>query len=55
MVNSFWTSFGASTIAAIVTTIGIYVIRRFDSWGRGNSIDYFLPSDDTNVILRQTL
>jgi zinc and cadmium transporter len=32
---------GASSLAAIVTTIGIYVIRRFERWGRKNSI-YFI-------------
>jgi len=41
MENTFWTAFGASLIAAGVTTIGIYVIRRFEDWGRKNSI-YFV-------------
>jgi hypothetical protein len=27
MENTFWTAFGASVLAATVTTIGIYVIR----------------------------
>jgi len=27
MVNTFWTALGASSIAAIVTTLGIYVIQ----------------------------
>jgi len=41
MENTFWTAFGASLLAAFVTTIGIYVIRRFQQWGRDNSI-YFV-------------
>jgi zinc transporter ZupT len=41
MVNSFWTALGASTMAAVVTSIGIYVIRRFERWGRENTI-YFV-------------
>jgi zinc transporter ZupT len=41
MENTFWTALGASSLAAIVTTIGIYVIRRFKRWGRKNTI-YFI-------------
>jgi ZIP family zinc transporter/zinc and cadmium transporter len=41
MENTFWTAFGASLLAALVTTIGIYVIRRYEQWGRENSI-YFI-------------
>ncbi|MFZ7111909.1 MAG: ZIP family metal transporter, partial [Desulfatiglandales bacterium] len=41
MGNTFWTAFGASLLAAGVTSIGIYVIRRFERWGRNNSI-YFV-------------
>jgi zinc and cadmium transporter len=41
MENTFWTAFGASFLAAFVTSIGIYVIRRFERWGRDNSI-YFV-------------
>ncbi|MBW1781843.1 MAG: ZIP family metal transporter [Deltaproteobacteria bacterium] len=41
MENTFWTAFGASLVAAAVTSIGIYVIRRFERWGRENSI-YFV-------------
>jgi zinc transporter ZupT len=41
MENTFWTALGASSLAAIVTTIGIYVIRRFEPWGRRNTI-YFI-------------
>jgi hypothetical protein len=41
MENTFWTALGASSLAAAVTTIGIYVIRRFERWGRNNTI-YFI-------------
>jgi len=41
MENTFWTAFSASLLAAFVTSIGIYVIRRFEGWGRENSI-YFV-------------
>jgi ZIP family zinc transporter/zinc and cadmium transporter len=41
MENTFWTAFGASALAAFVTTIGIYVIRRYEKWGRENTI-YFV-------------
>ena len=41
MENTFWTAFGASVLAALVTSIGIYVIRRFERWGREHSI-YFV-------------
>jgi zinc and cadmium transporter len=41
MVNTFWTALGTSSLAAIVTTTGIYVIRRFERWGRENTI-YFI-------------
>jgi len=36
MENTFWTALGASSLAALVTTIGIYVIRHFERWGREN-------------------
>jgi zinc and cadmium transporter len=39
--NTFWTALGASSLAAIVTAIGVYVIRRFERWGRENTI-YFI-------------
>ena len=41
MTNTFWTAMGASSLAALVTTLGIYVIRRFERWGRDNMI-YFI-------------
>jgi ZIP family zinc transporter/zinc and cadmium transporter len=39
--NTFWTAFGASLLAAIVTGIGILTIRHFEAWGRKYSI-YFV-------------
>jgi hypothetical protein len=41
MEHAFWPAFGASSLAAIVATIGIYVICRFERWGRENTI-YFI-------------
>lgn len=41
MESTFWTAFGASLLAALVTTAGIYVIRRFEKWGQNNTI-YFI-------------
>lgn len=41
METAFWTTFAASALAALVTAIGIYVIRRFETWGRKYSI-YFV-------------
>ena len=41
MAHTFWTAFGASLLAAVVTFIGIFVIRRFEQWGRDNGI-YFV-------------
>lgn len=41
MENTFWVAFGASALAALVTSIGIYVICRFEGWGRKNTI-YFV-------------
>lgn len=41
METAFWTTFGASALAALVTAIGIYTIRRFEAWGRKYSI-YFV-------------
>jgi zinc transporter ZupT len=37
MGDLFWTAFAASALAACVTTCGIYVIRRFEAWGRQNT------------------
>ena len=41
MEHAFWTAFGASALAALVTSVGIAVIRRFERWGRENTI-YFV-------------
>jgi zinc transporter ZupT len=35
--SGLWVPFAASLLAAVVTTIGIYVIRHFEAWGRRNS------------------
>jgi zinc transporter ZupT len=37
MTSGLWVPFSASLLAALVTTIGIYVIRHFEAWGRRNS------------------
>ncbi len=36
----FWMAFGASLAAAVVTTVGIVVIRRHGDWGRRNAIAF---------------
>jgi len=41
MENTFWTALGASSLAALVTALGIYTIRHFEAWGRKHSI-YFI-------------
>jgi ZIP family zinc transporter/zinc and cadmium transporter len=41
MENTFWTALGASSLAVLVTAIGIYTIRHFEAWGRKYSI-YFI-------------
>lgn len=41
MENTFWTALGTSSLAALVTAIGIYTIRHFEAWGRKYSI-YFI-------------
>lgn len=41
MQDTFWTALGASVLAAVVTAIGIYTIRHFETWGRKYSI-YFV-------------
>lgn len=37
MGDHFWTALAASALAACVTTAGITVIRRFETWGRRNT------------------
>jgi zinc and cadmium transporter len=39
--NTFWTAFATSTLAAFVTALGIYTIRRFADWGHRNT-PYFM-------------
>lgn len=41
MHNIFWIPFITSSLAALVTTVGIYVIRRYKSWGKKN-LTYFI-------------
>jgi zinc transporter ZupT len=41
MENTFWIALGTSTLAAVVTSLGIYTIRRFSSWGQRNTT-YFM-------------
>jgi len=40
-MDTFWIAFGASLLAASVTSTGIYVIRHFERWGHKNST-YFI-------------
>jgi zinc transporter ZupT len=39
--NTFWTALGISLVAALVTSLGIYTIRRFTDWGQRNTT-YFM-------------
>lgn len=41
MENTFWTALATSTLAAVVTSLGIYTIRRFRDWGQRNTT-YFM-------------
>jgi zinc transporter ZupT len=41
MENTFWTALGTSLLAAFVTSLGIYTIRRFAGWGQRNTA-YFM-------------
>ena len=41
MENTFWTALATSLVAALVTTLGIYTIRRFADWGHRNTT-YFM-------------
>jgi ZIP family zinc transporter len=41
MENTFWTPLITSTLAALVTSSGIYTIRRFSDWGNRNTT-YFM-------------
>lgn len=41
MQNSFWTALGTSSLAALVTSLGIHTIRRYADWGQRNTT-YFM-------------
>lgn len=41
MQNTFWTALAISLLAALVTSAGIYTIRRFADWGQRNTA-YFM-------------
>lgn len=41
MQNTFWTALATSLLAALVTSAGIYTIRRFTDWGQRNTA-YFM-------------
>jgi ZIP family zinc transporter len=41
MENTFWTALATSSLAAIVTSIGIFTIRKFSGWGERNTA-YFI-------------
>ncbi|MAT64827.1 MAG: ZIP family metal transporter [Gammaproteobacteria bacterium] len=41
MENTFWTALTTSSLAALVTSLGIYTIRRFTAWGHHNTT-YFM-------------
>jgi zinc transporter ZupT len=41
MLNTFWTALATSSLAAVVTMLGIYTIRRYTSWGERNTT-YFM-------------
>lgn len=39
--NTFWTALATSSLAGLVTSLGIYTIRRFSDWGHRNTT-YFM-------------
>ncbi|MEA3406054.1 MAG: ZIP family metal transporter [Pseudomonadota bacterium] len=41
MENTFWTALATSSLAAMVTSIGIYTIHRYVGWGQRN-MTYFM-------------
>jgi zinc and cadmium transporter len=41
MTNIFWTALATCTMAAAITTLGIFTIRRFSGWGQRNTT-YFM-------------
>ncbi len=40
MGQTFWIALGASSLAATVTALGIYTVRRFDSWARAKIVHF---------------
>ena len=50
MENTFWTALISSSVAAIVTSIGIYAICRFEDWGRKNTTYLIVLSQHLFVI-----
>ncbi|MFN3545351.1 MAG: ZIP family metal transporter [Thiobacillus sp.] len=41
MTPTFWTALAASSLAALVTTLGIFAVRRFETWARAKIV-YFI-------------
>ncbi|RTE65759.1 ZIP family metal transporter [Amphritea opalescens] len=41
MENTFWTALATSSLAAVVTSVGIYTVRKYTDWGQRN-ITYFM-------------
>ncbi len=41
MTQTFWIAFGASSLAAVVTSFGIYIVRRYEAWARAQIV-YFI-------------
>lgn len=41
MGNTFWTAFTTSILAALITSLGIFTVRRFSQWANRN-ITYFM-------------
>jgi zinc and cadmium transporter len=41
MEKTFWIALGASSLAALVTALGIYAVRRFEAWARAKIV-YFI-------------
>jgi len=49
LMNTFLAVLFASTLACLVTTIGIYIIARYEKWGNQNAV-YFM-SFATGVLI----
>lgn len=41
MTPTFWTALAASSLAALVTTLGIFAVRRFETWAQAKIV-YFI-------------